>query len=1068
MKKYILSLLCCLFGVVSAMAFNVKGVVYEPDGEPAVGATVIEKGKPNNGVSTDFDGNFSINVASEKSVLVVSYIGYQQQEVPVNGKTEIEIHLKSDGGINLDEVVIVGYGIQKKINATGAVKTIDNAVLESRPLSNAVQGLQGAVAGLNITNDAGGGLGTTMKINIRGQGTIGDGSSGDPLILIDGMEGDLNTINPSDIENISILKDAASASIYGSRSPFGVILVTTKSGRQGTAKVNYTGNVRAAQPIGVPHQATGLQFALMMNDAYTNAGGSAPFSASHIQKIRDYMAGLNPGVEPKSWAPNEWTENQSCFGSTDWYDVHLKDVVWSQEHNVSVSGASDKINYYFSGNYLGQNGLFKYANENYKRLTLTGKVNINFNKYVSFQWTSRIVGTENKQPSALNGLFYHNLGRRASVVPLYLDPEGPAAGEYHPDSLIPALQDGGDIVSKNQAFYNQGTLTITPIKDWTIHVDINSRIENNPYTRQFKPIYQTLPDGTRKAYTVLEGVTAVHNVDGNGYFNVQPSAGESYYEQARTHLNFFTTNVYTDYLKSWGKNEFKFLLGMQTEEESWNRVRLASWDVQVDDRPYIPSGTGSEHAMISEKKEKWTNFGIFSRINYNYDNRYMIEVNFRADAASRFPKKQKWGYFPSVSVGWNIAQERFWEQAYNVMNTFKLRASYGTQGNQNTRNPYMYYQKMNTYGGSLILGNDQATILPMYAPYSESLTWERIENTNFGVDFGFLNNRLTGTFELYQRYTKDMVGPALSLAGVFGASAPETNNAELRTRGWELELSWRDRIGKDFNYSVSGTISDYKTVVTKYESSDNKFNGWYAGKNYGEIWGYKVVGIAKSDAEMDAYLAQHSQDAIGSKWGGGDIMYMNLDDDPAINGGSGTLSDPGDKTIIGNNTPRFAYSFTITAQWKMLDLRAYFQGIGKRDYMFSGSAPFYGVAEEWQRSLYQEHLDYFRFAGAELGANPDSYYGRLRIDQNNIQDCDRFLQDASYLRLKNLQIGVSLPEKSKLSKFVKHARLYVSAENLFTFTKLRIFDPEAVSGDWGPGKAYPSYRTYSAGIELTF
>lgn len=1065
MNKLLITLTFLCLSLFYAAAVEVTGVVYEPTGEPAIGASVTEKDNPGKGVVTDIDGNFRIDVKSLKSVLTVSYVGMQSEDVSLNGRSHVEITLKNSG-VNLDEVVIVAYGTQKKINATGAVKTIDNSALESRPISNAVQGLQGVVAGLNITNDRGGAPGQGMAINIRGAGTLGDSSSS-PLVLIDGMEGDLSTINPNDIANISVLKDAAASSIYGSRAPFGVILVTTKSGEVGT-QVSYTGNLRIAQPINVPHMVNGYESALMTNDAYLNSGGNAPYSSEHIKKIQAFMRGENEGITESAWDKNHWYKDQASWASTDWYDVHLKKHVISQEHNATVSGANEKINYYFSGNYLNQGGLFKFADEEYQRLALTGKVNIKFNKYVSFNWSTKIVATENEKPSALNDLFYHNLGRRYITIPVNLPSDSKAAGTYHYQSLIPALLEGGRQDSKTQQFYNQGALTITPLTDWNIHVDISSRIEHDPYTRQFKPVYQILPDGSLEAIPVLEGLTDSHTVDDNGNFNVQPSAGESYFETMKHYENYFSTNVYTDYMKRFGKHELKFLAGMQTESFHYERLRAASWAIAVPETPFIPSAVGDSKTMVSEKKEEWSNVGIFGRINYNFDDRVMLEVNIRTDGASRFPKDQRWGWFPSFSAGWNIAQEPFWESLYNTVNYLKLRASYGTLGNQNTNLYYPYFQKMTIYPGMPVLDGAPSARLPMYNTFSKKLTWERIETINFGLDWGIFNNRLNGVFEVYQRTTKDMVGPALALAGVFGATAPRTNNAELRNRGWELEIGWHDHINRDWTYGITATLSDYKAIVTKYDTPDNKISGYYKNKDLGEIWGYRWNGIAQSDAEMEAYLANVDQSAIGKNWGGGDVMYKDLNGDHKVNRGSSTLDDHGDLERIGNSTPRFAYSATLEASWKFIDMRIYIQGIGKRDFMFSGSSPFFGISEEWQRSLYKEHLDYFRFAGSELGANLNPYYGRLRIDGNNIQDCDHYLQDASYVRLKNLQIGFTLPRNTHLAKYVKKARLYVSGENLLTHTNLKIFDPEAINGDWGAGKAYPQYRTWSVGLEMTF
>ena len=575
-----------------------------------------------------------------------------------------------------------------------------------------------------------------------------------------------------------------------------------------------------------------------------------------------------------------------------------------------------------------------------------------------------------------------------------------------------------------------------------------------------------MPDGTEEYLQVLEGVSAKHTVQPYGNFFVNPAAGETYREHAKTEVNYFSTNFYTDYKLSLNKvHNFTFLLGEQSEYYHRETNRHATTDADLGQQE-------GDATLTSWKEGEWASLGFFGRLNYNYDNRYMLEFNLRADGASRFPKNQKWGCFPSASVGWNIAEEKFWRPLYDKgFSYLKLRGSWANSGNQNTNSFYPYFQEMNTYLGEAFINGQQVTVLPMYAPVSTSLTWERIENIGVGIDWGFFKNRLQGSFDLYQRKTKDMVGPANALSSIYGDKAPRTNNAELRTRGWELELSWRDHIGKDFSYSVSATLSDYNTKITKYDSPDNKITGWYKGKKVGDIWGFGVEGIAKSDAEMYEYLSHHSQSSIGNKWGGGDLMYSDLNNDGQVDKGSETLDDHGDLRVIGNTTPRYAYSFTLDATWKFINIRAFFQGIGKRDFFFTNSSTFFGMAGEWQRSLCKDHLDYFRYAGSELGANYENpYYARLRIDQNNIQVSDRYLQNASYLRLKNLQIGFNLPENTKLSRWVKKGRLYISGENLLTWTKLRIFDPEAVGNfeNWGPGKTYPQYRTWSVGLDVTF
>jgi len=1067
MKKNLIILLVFTLSTLGlyAQGLKVTGKVFDTTKETVIGASIVEKGT-SNGTTTDFDGNFSIQVSNKKAILVISYIGMKKQEISVETKnTGIFVTLDSDNKV-LDEVVVVGFGTQRKINATGAVKTIDNKSLESRPISNAVQGLQGVIAGLNISNDNGGGLGQSMNINIRGVGTIGEGSNSSPLVLIDGIEGDLSTINPNDIENISVLKDAAAASIYGSRAPFGVILVTTKTGAEQKTTFTYTGNVRLSTPIAVPNSVDSYTYALMVNDAYLNSGGNPAFSTQQLQKILKYQRGELPyGIEQAEGGVNDWQWNQRSFGNTDWYSEHLKSTTSSQEHNLSVRGGTKKTNYFLSTNYLGQNGLFTYADEKYSRLTINGKLNTKLTDNVNLSWSSRMVNTTNDKPTALNSLFYHNLGRRSPLMPVYMP-----NGDYNKESLIPSLLNGGRQIAKNQIFYNQAQLNYEPIKKWKIYFDLGSRIEKPSESRQFNKLSYVLPDGTEAYFQVLEGVADKNIVNDDGTITRQPAAGVSYYERALGGINYLNTNLRTDYEMKRGKNTFKFLLGMQSEYYFTEKVRVASDGIYLDDTPFLPGGEGVNPRM-SEKKGEWATLGIFSRVNYNYADRYMLEVNLRTDGASRFPSHQRWAAFPSVSAGWNIGQEKFWANMYDKgFEMVKLRASFGTLGNQNTNSFYPYFQYMSPSMGNTVIGGNQTTILPGPEPYAMDLTWEKIENAGIGIDLGFFSNRLSSSFDLYQRTTRDMVGPAKPLPGIFGAETPKTNNAEMRTRGWEIEISWRDRIGKDFSYSATATLSDYQSVVTKYDSPDGSLNGFFANKKMGEIWGYQVAGIAKTDQEMNDWLSHTSQSDLGGNWGGGDLMYKDLNSDGSVNAGANTIYDTGDLSVIGNGTPRYAFGINLGAKWKFIDFSMFIQGIGKRDVFFNNSSTFFGFAGEWQRSLFTDHLDYYRFADNQLGANQNAYYGRLRTDFNNIKVSDRFVQNAAYLRLKNVQIGFELPSKMAAAKHIQKARLYLSGENLLTLTGLRIYDPEAIGAginEYGAGKTYPMYAVFSAGIEIT-
>jgi len=1074
-QRFSLLIGCLLFATAMMAQHTVQGVVVLDDNEPAIGATIIEKGKPNNGTRTNMDGKFSLTISSKTAHLTVSYIGFQPQDVIVNGKTNLTITLKEES-TKLDEVVIVGFATQKKINATGSVKTIDDAALKDRPTANAVESLQGVVAGLNISSDAGGAPGASKNINIRGIGNLGEDSNSSPLILIDGMEGDINTLNPADIENISVLKDAASASIYGSRAPFGVILITTKNGtgaQKRPVSVNYSGNVRIQQPVSVPNTVDGLTYAYMLNDAYLNSGGTAPFTTDHLAKIRAFKEGTSNLSMGYYENLDTWYKNQAGYGNTNWYDVYVKTHTVSNEHNLSVSGSTKAIDYRVSGNFMSQTGLFKHADEMYRRFNVAGKITWRINDYVTVGYSGRFAADRNNKPSVMDDLFFHNLGRTSPVIPLV----NPYNGEYHEDSMMQPILEGGRIKNSTNKLYNQLNVIVEPIKNWKIHAEINSRIENNPYTRTFNPMIYHMPSGREEYLTAFRDITAnEHNINAStGTFAVSPAGGETYREEAKAKVNYFETNIYTDYnLKLKSGHEFTFLLGEQSEYYKIETDRFADYNY-----PTLKDGQVYKH-LESNIQGEWSSLGIFARANYNYKYRYLAEVNFRADGASRFPKDQRWGYFPSVSIGWNITEEPFMAKVKDkFLDNLKFRASYGTLGNQNTTSFYPYYQAMYVNTTSLVLGGQQQSSLPVYSPYSTSLTWETIINKGVGVDFTLFGNRLTGSFDWYERTTKDMIGPGKALSALYGDKAPRTNNAELRTRGWEIELTWRDRIGK-FNYSITANLSDYTSIITKYYSPTNQCFGenaiarngnyWYEGKEIGEIWGYHVIGVAKSDNEMNNYLDKVSQSALGSNWGGGDLMYADLNGDGKVDAGSATLADHGDMERIGNSTPHYAFSVTLQGDYKWFDFRIYVQGIGKRDFLFENCAPFYGMAGEWQRNYYTDHLDYFRYAGSELGANLDPYYGRIRIDRNNIQASDRYLQNAAYVRLKNVQLGFSLPKGTKLDKYIKNARLYISGENLLTFTKLRIFDPEGIDngGGYGAGKVYPNYRTYSVGLNITF
>lgn len=1031
---------------------QVAGVVNDAMG-PVIGASVVEKGTTN-GIITDIDGRFALSV-QPNATLVISYIGYQTQEIKVVPGQEINVLLVEDIAA-LEEVVVVGFGTQKKVNLTGSVGTVDSKALESRPVTNAAQALQGLVPGLQISQNSGS-LESSPSINIRGVGTIGEGSSGSPLVLIDGMEGDLNSVNPQDIENVSVLKDAAASSIYGSRAPFGVILVTTKSGKSGKTQINYNNSFRWNSPINMPHTMDSYTFATFMNDGCDNTPGyTHHFSDEHLQRILDYQSGKLKTSIPAN--PNGKWEDGYAAGNdnVDWYDVVYKDVTFSQEHNISLSGGTEKVNYYLSLNYLNNGGLIELGNEGLDRYNVTAKISAELASWAKLNFSTRWNRQDYVRPADYTDKLYENLGRQGwPTLPLY-DPNG-----YYYDSPSPALSlaTGGEDRTQTDRNYYQLGLILEPIKDWVTNIELNYQIQSKMRHWDSHQTYN-------------------HDVNGNPYlYRTASNVHEEYYKE-----NFYNVNIFSTYSKTFAeKHNTKFMAGFQTEYMKLTQFGLQNSGILISNLPEVDltDGLDSNGKVVipdtNGSRAAWNTAGFFGRINYDYDGKYLIEANFRYDGTSRFRSDNRWIALPSVSLGWNIAREGFWESIIDKVNTLKLRASWGMLGNQNTTN---WYQTYRTIGFTASDGKWlQNGLKPNVAAFPElvtrTLTWEKIENYNFGLDFGLLNNRLTGSFDWYIRNTKDMVGLAPELPAVLGTTVPVTNNTDLRTMGWDLDIAWRDRLENGLGYNVKFTLSDSRTKITRYPNNPTNSidsNTFIEGEYLNQIYGYQTIGIAKTQEEMDAHLSKVNQDNLGTNWGAGDIMYADLDGDGRITSGASTKGNTGDLKIIGNSTPRYHFSIDLGADWKGFDVRLFFQGVMKRDYAPT-SGYFYGSDSNfWFAQGLEPHEDYFRDdPDHPLGLNLDSYYARPTFDTTkNNQNQTRFLQDASYIRLKNVQIGYTIPQ-SIISKWgIANLRVYVSGENLWTGTSLSdLYDPETIDGGWN-GCVYPMSKTLSCGLSLTF
>jgi len=1044
---------------------RISGTVTDPSSEPLVGVGIFEKGTTN-GTASDVDGKWELTVAPGATVVAQS-IGYITREFVVSNTQRVYPIILDEEMTTLDDVVVVGFGSQKKVNLTGSVAVATAEDIEARPVVDIPSALQGLLPGLQLTHSSGD-MNTDMTIRVRGTGTIGSGSSDSPLILIDGMQGDIHSLNPQDVDNISVLKDAASASIYGSRAAFGVILITTKRGRDGKARITYNDNFRFSSPIVLPRQMDSYTFAVYFNDASRNAGDNPQFSDATLQRMLDFQAaggtstgGLLPSIDGKYWGKPGNDPYTTGYANTDWYGELYKDNSFSQEHNVSVSGGTRDIRYYASLGFLDNDGLIAYGNDHRRRINASANFSAQLNSWINFSYNTRFIRNNTDTPATYITNMYNELGRQCwPNLPIF-DENGYFSGNGSGGSLAQKLEEGGYSKSATNIHSQQAALTLEPVKNWVTHVEFNFRNRSNNSMRLSLPCQD-------------------HDVAGN----IVPTTSSTSLQNSNSRNQHFNWNIYSDYTFSLEeKHNFKAMLGFQTDEEIIESFSATRNGVQDPNLPVLSLTTGlngrgqATTPTITGTEYQWSTAGFFGRINYDYMGRYLLEGNLRYDGTSRFREARRWTWSPSVSAGWNIAQEPFWEEMKRTVNMLKLRVSYGTLSNQNTSGYYPTYRTMSlgAANGGWIYNGERPNTARIGNLISSALTWEKVVTYNIGLDWGAFDNRFTGTVEAFQRFTKNMVGPALELPATLGLSAPQTNNCDLKTVGWELNFSWRDRTKSGFGYSIAGNISDSKTIILRYpDNTTHSISKYNEGHEIGEIWGFETIGIAKSAEEMNSHLAKVDQSAIGSQWGAGDIMYADLDGDGAVTRGAQTLEDHGDLKVIGNSNSHYFFGLNFAADYKGFDARVLFQGVLKHD-VWLGNEQFWGAtANMWWSCGFYEHGDYFRaeptgLASKPIPANLDAYYPRPVFGTGkNQQTQTRYLQNAAYVRLKNVQFGYSLPQSLIGKVGLSRARLFVSGENLWTGSSLmRLFDPETVTGGRS-GNAYPLSRTYAFGVSLTF
>ncbi|MBD1431855.1 TonB-dependent receptor [Sphingobacterium sp. DN00404] len=966
----------------------VKGVIVNTSDAVISGASVKEVGGTN-ATRTDAEGRFTLNLSTADATLQVSNIGYVTQEVLVNGQSTLQVILLETNE-QLDEVVVVGYGTQRKSNVTGAISSVDMKQLESRPVVNVVEALQGTTPGLTI-QQSNSQPGSRPAINIRGINTL---NNNDPMVIIDGILGDIQNVNMADIENISVLKDAASAAIYGSRASNGVILITTKKGRKGTSNVSYDYIFAEQTPTFMPQIVDSWVYAELRNEALINSGRPTQFTS---EQIADYRTN----------GPN-----------ANWMKEIYRTNAPQQSHNLSLSGGGEKTTYLISGAYLDQESMFEGPDYGLERF--------NFRTNVETEVSERFkVGV--KAAYARNTLKDHAywtewLIEQATRMPSIYPIRNAEGGYNYPSgsnsNSLARLEQGGLRKSANDDL--SGILN-AEYKIWN-GLTLRGMVGTQLYYNRLKENRKAIPGSGDLENRMTNGSQRIQNI---------------------------TSNLILSYDKIWGDHTLNAMAGYSYEGGTDNRFETFRL---VDESNYdIMGGAQTANTGNQEWQHEWSIYSAFLRMNYNYANRYLIEFNLRDDISSKFRAGNRSAWFPSVSAGWNIAEENFYgADLKRIMPSAKIRSSWGLVGNNRIAD-YQYQATVNVSQGY----NFGDTMFPVasFDAVNPDLRWETTQMFNIGADLGFLNNALTLSGEYYVNDTYDIL-IAIPVPGLFGGGTPIQNAGKVRNKGWELAARYQFRTG-GVDHTISGNLSDSKNKVI-----DIKGTEW--------INGFDVNTIVREGYPIDSYYAYRwdgyfqtaDEVAQGPHLDGitpkpGDLRYLDKN-------GDGIVKEDDDRFILGNRFPRFLYGFNYAVGWKGLDFSMFWQGVGQRKVWLRGESveAFHNNNEG---PVFDFHIDRW------TPTNLDAMYPRLTVgaeSANNAVKSSFWIENAAYLRLKNVQLGYTLPEHWTKRMSLNRLRIYTSIQNALTFSDMKGgWDPETADGG---GRIYPVNRTFSVGLNLNF
>lgn len=1074
------SFLCMGFFLLSSFGNaqrKVTGIVQDSaTNSPLEGATITLNSKVH--TLTNSNGEFEITLPDGDAALIVSFVGFETKNVAVSAnENNLIIKLATSSTKQLSDIVVVGYGTQKKVNLTGAVSQVDSKLLQDRPIANASQALQGAMPGLSVNfND--GRPGSNGKLNIRGFTSV---NGGQPLVLIDGVPGDINVLNPQDIATVTVLKDASSAAIYGSRAAYGVILIVTKKGRAGKLQVTYNNNFSVANSTTSHDLMTdGYSTAKLIDEAFRITTGNS-YTGYTDADYEELQKRQTDHSLPSTVIQNRNGRDQYVwYGNTNWWDYFFHNNLPSMSHSLQFSGGTDKVDFLLSGRYYEQLGIMQFDRDKYSAYNLRAKVNAHIKSWLTISNNLQFATNTYNYPGAgsvgdVNTAFVY-LG--VHMLPSYVPKNPDGTFTYRSQLNNYGIADGrnlqlqyGKDKSQKQNFdlTNTVSVTIQPTKDLTV---IGS------YSYQFNP-YSEFHRSTVAPWSIYPGQIEY--------------LGTDLYTESASQDQYQVLNAYATYTKTLGSHDIKILGGYNQEYKKYHTIEGSANNLLSQDLNALDLGTSGQ--QVGSNSVAWALQGFFGRINYSFKDKYLLELDGRYDGSSHFPPNSRFGFFPSVSAGWRISQEGFFDPLTSVVSELKIRGSYGSLGNQslstNLRSQnYPYIPVMNTGLSNWLQGGNQSQYLRVGNPITPELTWERTTSTNLGLDIGFLSNRLNATIDIYDRKTLDMLVAGKTLPAVFGASSPKQNAANLDTKGYDLSIQWEDRVSvgqKALTYNIGFVLSNSKSHITKFDNPSKLLSNYYVGQRIGDIWGYTVDGYFESDEAAKNYDVNQdyvnsrrlSSPGDGHNLQAGDMKFVDLDGNDTINNGQNTLSNHGDLRILGNSLPRFPFGVTAAASWNGFSVSIFLQGVGHQDwypgnetYFFWGvyGRPYYSfIPKDFESKIWSPE-------------NPNAYFPKLRgyVAQSGNSELTvvntKYLQNTAYIRLKNLTIGYDLPQsflqRLKIDKF----KIYVSGENILTATRLetKYVDPEQVSSDpqgsRGDNNArnYPFYKNYSVGLNITF